>query len=279
MKDTEAEFEFKDAYLRNLARTMSLDEAEKITINSLNDINVEILKELVKSKEAYYQGSTNYDYSKLEETIVKEKELIKSNLDKLIKKDSSGARMLKIFEHIVASDSGDKTFGKLQQRKAILISDYFLDKPLGDMDKVLYICERGKNNLEIELINKKINSNSLKNTQEALELKSVLYYKKVLLDNYYKARNISNDNYFVDSSIKETSLPDVVIGVTNLLVRQALTLLRKDELNFAQRNELEAIIGLCTSQQLTSIKNEIDKFDGRQKRNANKLIQEIIKNK
>ena len=115
--------------------------------------------------------------------------------------------------------------------------------------------------------------------QEAIDLKAVLYYEKLLLDNYYKARNNSNDNYFIDSSIKETSLPDIVVGVTNLLVRQALNILRKEILDLSLLNELEAIISLCTPQQINSIKVEIDKFDGKQKRNANKVLQEIMKNK
>lgn len=275
----EQNFEFEDEYLKNLARSMSLSNSEKITINSLNELNTEIVNELRKSKEAYYQGAMIFDYSKLEEVILKEKELIKSNLDELIQKDSSGARILKIFEHITASENSDRTFGKLQQRKAILITDYFLDKPLEDMDKILYICERGKTNLEIEFINKKISSNMLKDRQEAIELKAALHYEKILLDHYYKARNISSDNYFSDPSVKETSLPDVVIGVTNLLVKQALNLFKKENLDLGQRNELEAILGLCTQQQLASIKTEIDKFDGKQKRNANKLLQEIMKNR
>ncbi len=183
--------------------------------------------------------------------------------------------MLKIFEHITASESNDLTFGKLQQRKAILITDYFLNKPLDDLDKVMYICERGKNRIEIELIDKKINNNIF---QEGIELKVALNYEKLLLDNYYKARNTSNDNYFIDPNVKGTALPDIVVGVTNLLVSQTLILLKKEELDLAQRNELEAIIKLCTSQQINSIKTEIDKFAGKQKRNANKMLQEIIKN-
>ena len=115
--------------------------------------------------------------------------------------------------------------------------------------------------------------------QEGFEVKTVLYYKKLLLDNYYKARNVPNDNYFKDSSVKETTMPDIVVGVTNLLVKQALNILRKDELDLALKNELEAIISLCTPQQVNSIKMEIDKFDGKQKRSANKVLQEIMKGK
>ena len=187
--------------------------------------------------------------------------------------------MLKIFEHITASEINENTYGKLQQRRAVLVTDYFLEKPLEDMDKIIYICERGKNNIEIELINNKLSRRLIKNEQEAFELKARLYFEKLLLDNYYKARNNSNDNYFSDPDIKATMLPDIVVGVTNLLVRQALNVLRKEVIDLSLSNELEAIISLCTPQQISSIKIEIDKFDGKQKRNANKMLQEIMRNK
>lgn len=274
-QSVEEAFEFKDEYLKKLSRSMALTNLEKITINNLNDLNTRIMNEMRNARDAYYQGQTNYDYTKVEKLILEEKELIKSKLEQLIAKDKSGARMLKIFEHITASESNDLTFGKLQQRKAILITDYFLDKPLDNMDKVMYICEKGKNRIEMELIDKKIKNNIF---QEGIELKVALNYEKLLLDNYYKARNTSNDNYFIDSNVKGTALPDIVVGVTNLLVRQALNLLNKEELDLAQRNELEAIIKLCTPQQINSIKTEIDKFAGKQKRNANKMLQEIVKN-
>ena len=275
----EETFEFNDEYLKKLSRSMSLTNNEKIAINKLNDINTEFVKELQKAKTAYYQGQSSYDYTEAENYIVKEKELIKENLEKLISKDLSGARMLKIFEHITASEINENTYGKLQQRRAVLVTDYFLEKPLEDMDKIIYICERGKNNIEIELINNKLSRRLIKNEQEAFELKARLYFEKLLLDNYYKARNNSNDNYFSDPDIKATMLPDIVVGVTNLLVRQALNVLRKEVIDLSLSNELEAIISLCTPQQISSIKIEIDKFDGKQKRNANKMLQEIMRNK
>ena len=141
---SEETFEFDDSNLKKLARSMALTKSEKIAINELNELNAKIIDELRNSKTEYYKGKVIYDYSKAEKLIIEEKEKIKSNLESLISKDSSGARMLKIFEHIVASEENDMTFGKLQQRRAVLITDYFLDKPLDDMDKVLYICERGK---------------------------------------------------------------------------------------------------------------------------------------
>ena len=278
-QSVEEVYEFKDEYLKKLARSMALNNSEKMTINKLNDINTELMNEFQTAKEAYYSGKQEFDYSKAEEIILKEKEMIKSNFEKLISKDISGARMLKIFEHIIASEGNDAVFAKLQQRRAILVTDYFLDKPLTDMDKVLYICERGKNNIEIELINKKIAENKVQNVQDAMKLKTILYYEKLMLDNYYKARNVSNDNYFTDPNVKTMSLPDIIIGVTNLLVKQALNILKKENMDLDLRNELEAIIALCTPQQITSIQEEINKFDGKAKRNANKVMQEIKKGK
>ena len=275
----EESFEFEDPYLKKLARSMALTNSEKIAIDKLNALNGKIIDEFRKSRTAYLGGQESYDYTNIEKLTIEEKEMIKSNLESLISKDLSGARMLKIFEHIVESEGNDAMFGRLQQRRAVLITDYFLDKPLDDSDKILYICERGKNTAEIELINKKLANPSLKNRQEALDVKTVLYYKKLVLDNYYKARNIPNDNYFTDASAKETAGTDIVVGVTNMMVNQALTLLRKDELDFAMKNEVEAIISLCTPQQVNTIKMEIDKLDSKQKRNANKLLQEIKKGK
>ena len=270
--------EFKSKELQELERKMSLTNTEKRIINELDDLNNQIAKELNNSKSAYYSGQELYDYGKVEEIILKEKETVRNNLQRLAAQDYSGARLLKIFEHIMASQSADTTFGRLQQRKAVLITDYFIDKPLEDMDKILYICERGKNRIEIELVNKLLKT-KLKNPNEAIELKTRLYYKKIMLDNYYKARNDANDNYFVDPNVKASALPDIVVGVTNLLVKQALNILSKENINLALRNELAAIIELCTPQQMGTIKTEIEKFDGRQKRIANKTLQEIEKSR
>ena len=273
----EETFEFEDEHLKMLARNMALSNQEKITINKLNDYNTEILNELKLSRQAYERGELNYDYSKVEELIIKEKEVIKSNLDKLISQDLTGARILKIFEHILASDSNEPVFGKLQKRKAVILTDYFLDKPLEDMDKVIYICERGKNAIEINLIDEKLNAKKIKNLSELLDLKAEIYYKKIMLDNYYKARNNQNDNYFNDPNVKQGMLPDITVGVTNILVKQALNILRRDNLDAAQLNEVEAIIKLCTPQQISGIKTEIEKFDGKQKRNATKILQDMLK--
>ena len=55
--------------------------------------------------------------------------------------------------------------------------------------------------------------------------------------------------------------------------------MKKEEVDLVLRNELEAIIMLCTPQQIETIKMEIDKLDGKTKRIANKTLQEILKGK
>lgn len=272
----EKPFEFTDPYLQKLARSTGFTQSEKITINELNNLNAEIIDEYRASKAAYSKGQTSYDYTKMEELITKEKNMVKENLEKLITKDKSGAGMLKIFEHITASESDDKALSKVQRTKALQITDYFMDSQ-NDDDKVNYICERGKNNKEIELINKKISENQVKDLAEAVELKAILYYEKMILDNYYKVRSLSNDKYFEDPSVKSTSLPDIVVKVTNRLVEQAMKLFKKETLDLSQRNELEAILLLCTPQQISTIKAELDKLDGKLKRAGNKIIQEVTK--
>ena len=74
-------------------------------------------------------------------------------------------------------------------------------------------------------------------------------------------------------------LPDIIVGVTNLLVKQALNLLKKEEIDTVMKLEIETILNLCTPQQQGTIKTEVDKFDGRQKRIANKVLQDIAKGK
>lgn len=273
------DFEFEDEDLRKLARSMSLTVEEKRAINEINNMNAKIVEELRKSKAAYQAGQKYFDYTNVENLIAQEKEMVKANLDKLIAQDKTGARLLKIFEHITASEKTDATFNKLQQRKAVLITDYFLDKPLEEMEKVLYICEHGKNVAKINILDKKMEQGKITNMQEAVELKTTLYYEKLMLDNYYKARNLSSDNYFTDNSVKQATLPNIVVGVTNTMVKQILTALKKETIDLAGRIEVEGILSQCTPQQVGTIKAEIDKWDGKQKRAANKLLQDIEKGK
>ncbi len=277
--NVEANFEFSDPYLRKLSKEMLLSLAEKKVLEELKQIDIEIMTELAAAKCAYEKSDGLYDWAKVQELINKEKEVIKQNIDKFIAKDKNSTRMLKIFEHIMASDKDEETFGKLQQRKAVLITDYFLDKPLDNEDKVIYISEKGKNEKEIAQIEYKLNNKSWRYNQEVGNLKAKRYYEKLLLENYYKARNTATDHYFDDKTIKLSMAPEVIIGVTNLLVMQAVNLLKKENISLEMQNELEAIIHLCTPEQQSTIRAEIEKIDGKQKRVANKLMQEILKGK
>ena len=272
-------FEFTDPHLQALARGLKLSNSEKITINDLNDLNTQIVEELRKARDEYIFGGSTYDYSYAESLIIKEKDTIKANMDKIIAQDKTGSRILKIFEHITASENDDKTFGKVQQKKAILITDYFIDKPVEDMDKVIYICERGKNAKEISIINDKIASGYFKNPNEANELKAILYYEKMMIDNYYKARTLACDNYFIDPASKETLGDEITAMVNGMLVNQAKNILSKDNLTLAQRTEVEAIISLCSDAQIAKIKENVSRLDGKQKKTAAVIFKEMEKRK
>ena len=271
------EVDFKDPFLRNLARGMALSNSEKATINQLNNINTQIVEELRKSNEAYMAGTSTFDYSTAEQLIIKEKDMIKANLDKLIAKDKTGARLLKIFEHITASEGDDAIFGRLQQKKAIIITDYFVEKPIDDIDKALYIVEKGKNEEEIKIIERKLSNNFFRNINEAIVLKTSLYYEKIMLENYYKVRTLSADTYFTDASSKGAFDEIVVELVNSTLIRHAMKIFERDIITFDQKNEAEAIINLCDQEVLDKIKAKVNMLDGRLKRNAQAIIKDAGK--
>ncbi len=271
--------EFQDPNLQQLARGLKLSNNEKATINVLNDINAQIVEELRSARDTYMYGGTEYDYSKAEALIIKEKDTIRDNMEKIIAQDKSGSRMLKIFEHITASESTDKTFSKPQSRKSILITDYFVDKPLEDIDKAIYICERGKNNMEISIINYKLERKYFKNPAEANELKAVLYYEKMMLDNYYKARTLVNDSFFTDPASKAAVGDEISAMVYNTLIRQAYNVLSKDNLSLEQTNEVEAIVSLLTGNELNKLKDKINSLDGKNKKVAMNIFKEVEKRK
>ena len=270
VEEVEEQFEFEDPYLQGLARSMKLTNKEKITINNLNDINAQIVNLIRNSQTAYSSGSANFDYSGVEELMTKEKETIKKDLATVISNDKSGSQLLRIFENITASESDDKLLNKLQQRKAVLITDYFMDRLIDAQDKSIYICEKGKNEQSIMIINRKLASNAFKDPTEAINLKTCLYYQELMLKNYYKARNISCDEFFKDPSAKDILGPDVTVMVTNMLVNQAKNIANKDTGTLDTRIELEAILRLCTPQQIASIQ---EKVDGK----AKKLVAQILK--
>ena len=274
--EIEEPFVFEDPYLQGLARSMKLSNKQKMSINDLNEINAKIVDIIRDSRDAFASGSQDYDYSEVEDLMVKEKEKIKNDLSAIISSDKTGSQLLRIFENITASEGSDRLLNKLQQRKAVLITDYFVDRKIDDQDKSIYICEKGKNEQSIDIINYKLATNAFKDTTEAITLKTCLNYQQLMLRNYYKARNISCDDFFRDPSAKDTLGPDVTVMVTNMLVNQAVNIANKDNGALDSRVELEAILRLCTPQQLTSIQN---KADGKAKKLIVQIIKEIEKGK
>ena len=63
---------------------------------------------------------------------------------------------------------------------------------------------------EIEIIERKLSTNFFRNINEAITLKTSLYYEKIMLENYYKVRTLSADTYFTDSSSRE-SFDEIVV--------------------------------------------------------------------
>ena len=269
------EYDFKDPFLKNLAKAMQLTIKEKRTIDSLNDLNAQIIDELRKSNAAYNQGAATYDYKEAEQLIVKEKDTIRENLDTLIAKDKTGARLLSIFEHITASEGDDVIFGRLQQRKAIIITDYFLDKPIGDIDKALYICEKGKNQKGIELLEKKINQKLIKDVEQAIVLKTSLYYEKLMLENYYRVRSLPADSFFTDEKQRQSFEANVIEMVYSNLIRQISNHLGRDNMTLAQRNECDASILLLDQLHLEKLKAKVSEMDGKTKRNLSNILKEL----
>ncbi|MBO5179028.1 MAG: MucBP domain-containing protein [Clostridia bacterium] len=272
---------FTDEHLLKLEKLIALSEEEKYTVQELNSYNTKIVELLHQSVNVYLNGN-EFDFKEINTFIQKEKDLIESKFSDLISNDKAGSKLLKVFEHITASENDDAIFGALQQRKAILITDYFMNKPLSISEHAMYICERGKTDKEYELIEQKIINvkNKAKELEELVETKSRIMYEKIMLDNYYKARTLPKDNYFKDNTSKLSLQPEIVNFVNNLLVKQTFTLLQKSQsLTVMQQNELEALISLLAKEQLETLEKQLEKIiDGKQKKNAQKVLKDILKN-
>ena len=242
-------------------------------------ISDEVIAGLKKVKSAFESGQEEVDLSEFEEIIRKEKEIVRVGLGDMIATDKTGAKILKVFEAITASESGDKFFNRIQQKKSILIADYFVEKPVNDIDKALYICERGKNDEEFVIINQRMKAKGFKEFKDAYEIKTMLCYEKLMLDDYYKARTINNDKFFKDENARKEIGDNVASMVGEIFVSQAESIFKKDNLTLAQITEVEAIVHLCTPNQLQAIKNRINQLDGKAKRNANSILRDIERRK
>ena len=156
-----------------------------------------------------------------------------------------------------------------------------MNKPLSVTEQAMYICERGKSDKEQILIDKRIANIQKKEKELAglAEAKGIIMYEKIMLDNYYKARSLPKDNYFKDNTSKLSLPPEIIAAVNNLLVKQTFTLLQKSQnLSIVQQNEIEALISLLTQEELVVLEKQLDKImDNRQKKNAQKMLKEILK--
>ena len=267
---------FTDQYLIALDRRIVLTNSEKSVINRLNDYNTEIIKVMHEA----LNHINDFDSFGLEEKLEKisrdEKELIQTGLKSIISEDKSGSKISMIFDAITSSEMNDRDFNFLQSRKSVLIPDYFRTSNVSEIEEVDYIIDRGKNNKALEIINKKITQGKIR-LDEMIKIKTILIYEGVMLDNYYHARSLVKDKYFEDAESKSKMSKEVIIAVANKLPNQAINLFRKSmNLTAMQRNELEAIIGLLSQPQYTTVTTAINSFtDGKLKKIALKLFKEI----
>ena len=271
---------FTDQYLQRLEKNIKLTNDEKGIVNKLNDCNTQIIKVLHEALS--YNGSIEqYGLEeKLNDIIREEKKLVEEGLKNIIEEDRTGTKILKIFEAITSSEMGDRDFNMLQQKKAILFADYFVNKNVADIEQAIYIVERGKVEKGIESINE-ILSTSRNREEELIKVKVTLVYNKAMLDNYYRARSTLKDDYFKNEETKQKLSREVVVMVTNTLPNQAIRLFNKvNSLNFSQQNELDAIMRLLNSQQLGTVNTAITKIsDGKTRKFAIKLFKELTGNK
>ena len=267
---------FTDSYLQKLEKTIKLTNAEKDTVNKLNDCNTNIIRVL---HEALSYNGTAQEYGleeKLNSIIREEKMLVEEGLKDILEEDKTGTKILKIFEAITSSEMGDRDFSILQQKKSILFADYFVNKNITDMEQVTYIIERGKNEKGIESIDERL-AISKGREEDFIRIKVILVYEKAMLDNYYRARSIVKDDYFKNEETKQKVSREVMVMVTNNLPNQAIRLFNKaTTLKYTEQNELDAIMRLLNPQQLGTVNTAISKIgDGKTRKFATRLFKEL----
>lgn len=267
---------FTDQYLIALERSMTLTNAEKGVINTLNNYNTDIMMLLHEALE-HIKDFDEFDLKgKLEKITREEKQLIESGLSTLISENKTGSRLLRIFESIVASEMNDKEFSFLQTKKEVTLAEYFVYTNVTEREEVDYIINRGKINKGLEIVNKKINEMKIR-LEELNKIRVILTYESVMLDHYERARSLVKDQYFIDPDSKSKMSKEVIIKVANDLPNQAIKLFKVTlNMSIAQRNELEAIMALLTPPQYTTVTSAINMFtDGKLRKNALKLFKEI----
>ncbi len=275
-KEKLEEVVFTEENLKRLEKNIKLTNDEKRTIKALDDCNSKIISTLHEALN--YQGNLDEFklQDKLEEISREEKKLAQEGLNTLISDDRTGNKVLQIFEAITSSKINDSEFALLQQKKAILLADYFINKNIADIEQATYIIERGKVEKGLECINQKIAVENNKK-HDLVKVKIILIYELVMLNNYYKSRSTIKDSYFNDAEAKEKLSTELIVLVTNILPNHVMKLMNKiDTLTDYQRNELDALMKLLTQQQLNTVGELINKIDGgKQRRMAQKMYKEI----
>lgn len=281
----EKQIEFEAENLKTLTKNIALTNEEKLAISKANEYNAQIMKMLNDA----LSNLGNIDFEKLENDIAKamneEKQAIQENLTSLLENDKSGKDILKIYEAITKPEMNDINFSALQQRRAILSADYYINGSISEMEQAMYICEKGKIEKEIECITQTIENLDEKQAKKGLDknqllkIKVKMIYEKLIINNFNKARTVLKDDYFKNEDAKQLLPTQVIVIIANTLPNQAYKLMNKiTSLSIEQQIELEALIKLMNVQQLGTLENLISKIpDGKTRKLASKYLNGLRK--
>ncbi len=287
-KQKEMTISFEDEKLKPLEKQIALTNNEKKTIIDMNQINTVVISRLNEelSKDGGVDEVALEDF--LNEQVGKEKQYIQDGLIKLIEDDKTGKNILKIFESITSSEAFDKNFNLLNQRKTILIADYFINKKVTDEEQASYICEKGIIDQKIDCINEKLSlpvnpkdKNRPMVDKELNREKILAVYERVLIEQYNKARSIAKDDFFKNPDSRSQITPNVSILVTNMLPQRAFKLAQKID-NLSQEKEIEllALLRMMSPQQFGTFTSMVEKIpDGKLRKVATKKIKEMTEGK
>ena len=284
-KQMASAIKLEDPKLSQLEGIMALSNEEKQAIIRLNELNTAIILEL---NTALSQLETLND-AELEDKInVKmneEQTIISAKLAKLIEDDKSGKNLLKIFEIITSSEISDQNFNLLQQRKTILVADYYVSRKVSEDEQASYICDKGIIEKKIECINQMLALpvNPKDKTRPAKDMeykreKVVALYEKQMILHYNRARSVVKDDYFVSEESKAKLSPDVVLMVGNMLPNRALKLMQKmGNLSQEKEIELEAILKLLNAQQMGILNEKVNSIqDGKARKLSQKKLKDLV---
>lgn len=249
------EFVFEAENLKELSRSIILSEKERLAIIKLNELNKSIVTELANFRDDFNFDKADELVRIINEHMQEEEKTIQNDLADMIANDKTGKKFMKVLEAVA---HGTGAYTKMQQRKVILLTDYFINTKISASEQAHYICERGKNNKELLIMKEKI-INLKKNTEQFQDIYMDLLYEKAMLDSYYKTRSKAKDEYFENEAERNSLGSEIVIMVTNMLPKQAYNILQKDDkMTLIQENELDAIINLINEQQRKTLEKLID---------------------